>query len=471
MRAFHRVLEGLRPAKTTLRRLKSLLIVALVALAIYMTGQLWFVNLSNRNFFLYLRDRITASAPDGYSDFVRPMRVIYGDGSGRFDISYSGLVDPHPRALMDTVLTGLFSSGTFIGVGETDFYRIFSRPVLIYEYAFSMPGSIFPLGFNQRTGAFLTGHGVDEFTSVAIWLPENADGLRVFFINDDRAWEFSVITAAAINFPTHGVPASSLHFVAAVLEGYDFLPPGLFIARHGGVGRLGYHPVAVINPYRTTFGGSLNHFRNNVTHFFANPATISARVASDGVWTVSSNHTTMRYYDTEVLEYLSFRPRRRSNVPSFMEDFSAALAFIGDDIHVVNEIFLAGFEERGTTNVFWFSYIVDNFPILLPEGWEVSSPEDILPYPIEVHVDRGQVIRYRRLAHHFELRDDPQLFTPDFDRFLAEQNEPVEQINRLSLGYLMCSNSDLLLGWLATFEDIDYEPDYEYIDAFLEDYD
>ena len=454
-RIFFHISERLHGTKTMYRRAKVFLILVFVTLAIFQTGQLWFVHLSNRNFFLYLTARWNPSVAEGYRDFVRPMRSIYGDGAGRFDISYSGLMDPRPRAYFNMVLTELFDNGSFIGVGETNYEDLFSQPMLMFQYAFPMPGSVFPLGFNQRTGAFLTNRGVTEFDSVAIWLPYNyQSGLRVFFIGEETTWEFSVDSVGLEGFPVHSVSTSSLYFVSAALENYENLHPRMFVPRSSDFGRFAYHPIVAKNPYYTQIGGNMNFIRNQVSSFFDNPATINARVAGDGVWTFSNIHTTVRYFETDVLEYASFRPRTRNAISSLIGDFSVALAFIENDNQVTNEFFLMDFESRNDGYVFWFSYIVDNFPILMPDGWPVSSPDDILPTPIEVIVEQGRVVRYRRLAHNFLLYDNLTWMTEtdlDFEGLLMGLEEPA--LN-LSLGYHLRSDmrldDRLLLTWRLT---------------------
>jgi len=447
---FHRGLERLRSAKTMYRRLKSFLILIFAALAIFQVGQLWFVNLSNRNFFLFLSDRWRPSVAEGYQTFVRPMRVIYGDGTGRFHINYSGLMDAQPRDYFDIVLTEVFSSGTFVGARQTDYAQLLSRPILMFQYAFDMPANIFPIGFNQRTGDFLTSRGIEAFDSVAIWLPHGgSQGLSIFFMNDGFTWEFSVESVAAEGFPVSPVSTIALYFVSAALEGYEELPPGAFIPRSGDHGQFAYYPVVVTNPYHSNVGSSLSSIRHRVSPFFDNPATINQRVAGDGVWTFSNIHTTVRYFDTDVLEYASFRPRRRNVTSSLMGNFSAALDFIEKDNYVVNEIFLKGYEPRGAGHVFWFGYIVNYFPILMPDGWQVSSPEDILPAPIEVVVEEGRVVLYRRLAHNFALDSGNQWMhgsNLDLDVLLFGREESVAG---LSLGYHMRPAGNLRLEWRA----------------------
>jgi len=446
---------------TTLRRAKSFLILALVALAIYQTGRLWFVHMANRNFFLYVTARFVPSVPERSREFVRPMRVIRGAGDGQFAIQYDRLMDTSYRVFFDTVMSELLAGGRFVSVADTDYERILSHPVLIFEYAFAMPGDVFPLGFDSRATTFLTTRGLQEFNSVAIWPSVEGSNVSVFFTSEGRTWEF-VLDGVRENLGPNILPvsASSIHFVSAALEGYECLPPGTFVARSGDIG-FSYFPVTVSNPYRRLGMINSSHIRNQVAHFFDNPATINARIAGDGVLTFSNIHTVVRYFATDVLEYANFRPRHQNVVTTFLDDFSAAWAFVAGDPHVAdeNEIFLTGFEARGSGYVFWFGYIVDNFPILMPDNWEVSSPDDILPAPIEVLIDRGRVVRYRRLAHNFSIGDSHVWLGLDLEGFLESQERPLAG---LRLGYLMNSGeSRLRLGLHGLYAEVN-QPEYEY---------
>ena len=41
----------------------------------------------------------------------------------------------------------LFDNGAFVGVNAVDYEVLLSRPLLMFQYAFDMPGAVFPLGW------------------------------------------------------------------------------------------------------------------------------------------------------------------------------------------------------------------------------------------------------------------------------------------------------------------------------------
>ena len=74
------------------RSIKNIVIVVLIALAVLQTGQLWFVNITNRSFIpAALLPLSNNNTQQERNEIVKPYRVISGTGGGRFNISYGSL--------------------------------------------------------------------------------------------------------------------------------------------------------------------------------------------------------------------------------------------------------------------------------------------------------------------------------------------------------------------------------------------
>jgi len=98
--------------------IKSILIIALAILAIYQVGQLWLVNLTNRNFVLYLQSMFAPSAPDGHRAFAQPYRIISGDGNGIFEIKYSGIAESEEWIFGEEKINEILRNGEFRAGGN-----------------------------------------------------------------------------------------------------------------------------------------------------------------------------------------------------------------------------------------------------------------------------------------------------------------------------------------------------------------
>jgi len=400
--------------KGKIRKLKSVVIIALAVLAVYQTGQLWFVNITNRSFFVYLAALFDPPSPDGYTDIVRPSRVIFGNGDGRFDMRY-GVNEPSA----DNAITEILRRGIFINMGEAApiLNTALRGPVILYEYAFTMRADVFAPAFNQSTGAVLTDRGLDAFNAVAV-LPTS-----VIFLDDEHAWTFA-LPSGYFYIPDFYIN-DDLYFNAT--DTRIFLPRTLNGWRH--------NPLRMTNPYANRSGEVQLHSVNaQVSHFFDNPAMRNPRMEGN-VITITTINTRLRYLPGNVLEYNCFRPIRREQSPDFMTDFAGALAFINNDPHASNhDFYLAEYELNGRTHIFRFNYIIGGtatggFPLFAPEqGWGPAN--DPLYYPVEITVDHGHVTRYRKSAYIFDLDIMHQLtLTPN------ALNVAVGEGERLTLGF------------------------------------
>jgi len=375
--------------------LKSILILALAALAVFQVHRLWLVDLTNRNFGLYLQARFPPAAPDGQGAFARPFRVISGVGDGAFRVMYSEIEGSDEWVFGERALDAVLQRGTFRQTRELPL----NEPILIFEYAFDMCAEKFTQAFGRRRSVgLLTDVGIDTFTGVAVVPPQpvaegigTSESLRVFFIGEEYVWEF-LHTGYDFAFDIEPVDSARMHFVN---RGYGFVP---FTPLSG----FSYTAVVVHNPLQNPHGiFTLSHMRSRVEHLFDNPATIIPGVTLDNIYTFSNRNAMVRYLENSVLEYISYRTVGRAS-DNFFADFSAALAFISNDTGVINETFLQQHGSLGRAHVFWFNYVIDNRPLVWASEWYTGLRcGDPLLAAIEVTVEQGRVVRYRRLAYNF----------------------------------------------------------------------
>ncbi|MCL2456078.1 MAG: hypothetical protein FWD19_00845 [Defluviitaleaceae bacterium] len=368
---------------------KSFFILSLAALAVFQVNQLWLVNLTNRNFFIYLQARFAPAAPDGQNAFARPFRIISGAGDGHFRVRYSEIAGSDEWFFCEEILqTLLRRDANFSAEKISATSEIFSQPVVVCEYAFSMSAEIFTRALGGQ-GTLLADNGIENFRKI-FFLPNEKN---IFFVNEHEVFKFSL---AQTDFSMHIEPAnpSRLHFVQ-VADGFVPRAPGNVFS---------YRTIVAENPFRNPQGlFTRSHIRSMVETFFDNPAAIIPGISVDGIYTFSTRNAMVRYLENSVLEYTSYRTIGRTAPENFMADFSAALDFVNNDPTVVNEIFLRAHESRhGRAHVFWFDYVIDNRPIVLVEEWRTGArcTEPLLA-PIEVVVDHGRVVRYRRIAYTF----------------------------------------------------------------------
>lgn len=374
------------PAKI-ISHAKSLLILALAVLSVYLTMHLWFVYFTDRNFVPYLQARLAPAVPDWEHELVRPFRIVHGVGDGYFGIAYSEITEHELWRNGRAIITAVLQSGSFVSQQETDMAEILGAPVVIFEYAFYMNTTVFAQAFGRRVGSLLLERDLDNFHAVAVHPGQG----RIFFIGEDYTWEY---TLGVPHLPV-ALTDAGVRFVH--VNGLEFAPQF--------DDEFSYNPVSAHSPYRTFGQLHLAFIRGQVEHFFDNPATVThGRVGYAEIFTFSNLNTVVRYLPWDVVEYTSFRTIGRAAATGLAADFSAAYAFVYNDPNVTNEFFLAGYEQRGRGYVFWFGYVINNFPMVMTEPW-YTGPHCLSPlvHPIEVVVDHGRVVYYRKIAYNFDV--------------------------------------------------------------------
>lgn len=406
------------------------MIIALAVLAVYQVGQLWLVNLTNGNFGLYLQARFPPSAPDGQSAFAQPFRIVSGAGDGLFVIRYGGIAASEEWAFGEEAINAALRNGEFVAGEDFYFGDVISQRVLIYEYAFDMCAKTFARAMGHRNSAIITDAGIENFTSIVVqptfFNPFDRNDamrnrhLRVFFVNGTQvlgAFEYEyarldIMSPPPFDFPIPAADPTELHFIAT---------ENGFVPRVQGEG-FSYAAITVENPFRDARGMfTLSHIRSRVEHLFDNPASIFPSVSVDNVYTFSNRNTMVRYLENAVLEYTSYRTIGRAVQENFMTDFSAALAFVNADPFVKNEFYLKNHDTRGRAHIFRFNYVIENHPLVLTQPWHTRPYprcNDPLFAPIEITVDQGRVIRYRRIVYTFHA--DGIMWKPYYELEHAE---------------------------------------------------
>ena len=378
---------------------KSVLIILLAVLTVYQTGVLWLVNLTNQSFLFNMlpflnQELISESA----NRLVVPRRIILAHPDGRFSVQYNDMEGA--REYGDKVLSHLFQGGSFVNSRPFTYqmdeflanYQHAPNPIYIYEYAFPMKAEWFTQGFGQR-GNFLSSRIAAAFRRVIIVPPKYGEpNASVFFLCEEGyIHEFIVRPPNIGDFDTN-VPGDFL--------GFDYIWAGEQFIRHG---EFFFNGIHVTVPYADTHGGFTLHFvQDQVSHFFSNPAAIQ-QIIDRNVWIYRDASTVVRYYDANVLEFISYRAIDRNAPTSFVNDFSTAIQFIDRDPNIINDTYLADFRANGSQTIFYFNYVINNTPLVMPQNWPWSGH---LPHPLIVVVDHGTVVNYRKLALNFITNED-----------------------------------------------------------------
>jgi len=434
-------------------KFKSVLILLLSGLAIYLTSQLWFANISSRNFFYSFIPHTDTEGLNNEKAFAWPYRFITNYGNNIFGIQYSGMDINKLRESCDSVIANMLKDGEHLDTRSLNYADVFSVPGYIYEYSFSMPLAVFSSIFG-RTGF----SDKLEYINSIVFLPPDSNG------NITNVWMLDevnmIMTGYAVKstlMPITDNPDEffrEIMFKSSVLSEYGFSERNIFIPK--SLDDFKYPTVRIFNPY---VEGELlmGVIEQKVNVFFENPSA-KLYFIGDNVYTYTDANTVVKYFQNDVLEYSNYQAG--SGETGMLGNFDAALGFIKSDSFIINEYYLANFSQEDDEFTFYFNYIVNNFPLVLPDEYNSSKMQSgalAIKYPIELKVREGIVVNYRKIVYNFLKETSNKNVQLDFEKKMAEDIEILSKnqgiVTDIVLGYKIERDMKTDLYWIMRLGD------------------
>ena len=383
------------------RWVKNILIVGLVVLCVYQTGRLWFDAMPNLNFLYAMgfTNPGTAGHEEAIARLRVPMRILVSEGAYEFVVVYSNVESTGQFASAIPVISQVLRSGErglLVYGDEINWGDYLSGQVLILDYGFSMPATVFATAFGESHGGLSS--RISHFDMV-IFTPR-PQGILVVFADTlsetPALGEFLVRSSQTIDFtkPDRG---HNLVYIASEPHGINF--GRLIFMPNSNVGGFAYTMARTIGPLDDV---SINTQRvaDLVMPFFDNQNAVRNDFLEDTrEFVFADTYTILTYRDSLFIDFQSWggsRRRDRNGQASFEESFSEAYIFMRDrDLSIANEIYLSGFDYDGGSFRFYFNYIFNDLPVVLDERLKNILGMDAA---IEITVENGRVSRYRRFV-------------------------------------------------------------------------
>ena len=352
--------------------IKTVLLAFLIASALFQTQELWFRNIS-RGFFDILPLQ-AAQNNISYSEyFVAPTRMLTSLGNNRFVLQYN--------------------PGSISHLGYIFAYALDSEPVItnVTPELFSGRSIIYHYNFDMPAWAFFEHFGIEnrlplEYFNKIIIVPQMVTNLVHISFVGDRVVNYTITTSANVALNSHiqnahrDYGAAPFYYASSSIMGFDF-ESNIFLPRWRGEA-FEYNPIAI----SSMFNDDLIEMGQKINFFFDNPAMVRSD-NRNGVFTYGDFNVVVNYYNG-VLEYTNHR--QGFSQGNLLTDFDRAMAFLTNDTNVVNYFFLQGFTTGDTYTIFYFDYIINNFPVML-----AGAPQD---HWLQIKVNQGYVTNYSKIA-------------------------------------------------------------------------
>ncbi len=447
--------------------IKTFFIAFLALSAIYLTGQLWFEKISNRNFFYTVLSFLSFEPSNNIEEeytIVAPTRIITNFGNKTYNIIYNNISTSLQKKNGDEAIKLILSKGSFVKSDKIDWDYVLSNMSYIYDYSFSVPSEFLIGSFGQKNNSVST--KIKAFDSIVIIPARNiGEKLKLLFIDktEDLYYEFLLeesntdqITKTIINdIKTIQTNNDSLLYGSSHQKGFNMFTENTFIPEIEDF--YAFPSLEPINPYAKNGDVLKNTITSKILDFFDNQT-----IEYQSKYTFSDENIVVKYYPEHVLEYSDYSIANNSLNINLLGKYYTALSFIKKDTTVINEFYLADYKVEDNIYTFYFDYAINDFPIMLPESLQSKIK---MKHFIEISVENNKISKYKKYVYNFisEERANEVAtvgFIENYNKILTEDIKTnALKIENLILAYNAIEEdniqqNNILLYWLIIIDDM-----------------
>lgn len=442
-----------------INKMKSFVIIILVIAAVYQTGLLWLEDTASHNFFY------TVFGLGGQKEFTAeenvlllPSKFVIGSGNRKYTVAYANDIEQEEvlskgNDLLQEVLT---QAEAGIMQQTIPWDNILEEKCLLLEYHFSVLVSEYFENYNKK----LIVPEIESFNCIAFVPSKTSNGItNIYFINTNLGQSWKVTMEKSRNSTNLYTMLESnendLTYVSTKQSGFNLFQDSVFVPQWKG-NRLAYRSVMEVNPFMQD--GSINRYflENSVDSFFKNLEADWNRVDEMGTFVFSDETVVVRYYPKGILEYYSYGTYDTEITTDIITGYQICKNFMNNDTSLETEVYLSGLEMNRNEIIYYFDYVVDNYPILLSEA--VQKDFD-MPHAVEISIRGNSVRKYKRYAHNFkavEIKDKEisveflEALNQAIEQYQINHEESeVKEVEDMYLGYFVEPNFTVTMKWIT----------------------
>lgn len=435
---------------------RNFIIAFLMVLAIYQTGELWFGDFSDHNFFSLFENKSTS-----YSDNMAYSldRIFINLGDNRVVSRSGNIQNTHYKTEFDRAIALALEEGTMAdGVSSVNWSALLNNRAVIYDYSVLFNGSDLIPMFNVGKS--------DVCNRISSWdtiiLVPRADNslLRVTFF-DTVTKSASVVDLKSNNIIGDCYETASeflqsddsIYYISSEKNGFDIFTDNVFLPQS----KEDTYSYRSCEPHYFNDSSSME---KNASIFFDN-AVIGTKTKDNESLTFSDESVVVKFYDNKVMEYFSYSAKNGSGTDLY-SNYKAAVEMIKRDVFVTNDVYLSRYTNEDGRYIFYFDYKINNMNIMPSDEIKKSTGMNSF---IEVIASEGSVDRYRKYTCRYTLSDE-NIYNADIDfvsavdkvyaeHFGASPSKPVDNIY---IAY-MADNKAFGIKWVVSIDNQDYVVD------------
>lgn len=427
---------------------KFTILVMLILYSIYQTGELWFEESSDRNFFYpilsggdsalveTLREQGNILAPYQIGVYLNSPNVEYTivkTGSSYYE---------EIRGAYVTILSEGVKERYYKGIVEST-EDIYSRQHFIMFLPFDLTGDLFMQNFNLSSRDV---RQVNMIHSIAICPSSLGDNVVSIYLEEAETGdlhEYEVpidqVSLAderlTYNLEVIGNDNNLSVYISTKKNNLKNFDRNLLLPDE--YGQIRYHESLYMSvPYINSTGFKEEELKNYLAIYFNNPDIMRPVIFEDEV-RYTDGEVVVKYNQNGILEY-NRTPKSDAGAINLSSAITLANQFLERDLRVnPAELVLTGYERSGGAITFYYDTGFNGFLIKMSN--EIRQEYGVKT-PIEVTVLGDQVIKYKRVIRNIDdtLPADRTLKMPYYsvlDKLISQQGELSSDVRDMYLAY------------------------------------
>ncbi len=401
---------------------KNIIIFLLVLLLAYQTVELWFRDISSHNFFsTFLPSTPEISDINLKQHFYHPYRILHNLGKGEFKIFYQNIGEKLKETSFIDVLNTV-NDISYVESGEIDYSKIMQTKSFIYQYNFLIDTSFFTKSLGIKESALSKTENFDNIVitpnfdtlaSAAIYFMDSESNTYYKYISQLKTDLYKTLNDALNQNP------NGLLYESSKMKGWEFFTDNVYYPVWEMNSYI-YSPLKVENPYLSDNNEEvMDTIKSKTDEFFDNPMNnVYSRWPKKGEteYFINSDggQKAVKYYlkNKCILEYTNFGDFSNYKKTSLLDDYSAATSFVERDQFVKNQFFLHSFEQNDDQRTFYYDLAVNDLEVM------ISDKTVDLSHHIEVTVENGIVVKYKKLVLTYSNAGTPAFASNNFEQLM-----------------------------------------------------
>lgn len=431
---------------------RNFIIAFLMVLAIYQTGELWFGDYSDHNFFSLLDNNQSSYSKN--TPYILE-RLIINLGDNRVVCRGSNIYGSDYKEKFDSAIETALSKGTISeNTGDVDWKAVLDNRAIIYQYSCSFKGKELEDIFSIKNDNCSR---ISSYDTIIISPRADNSFMRVIFYDSAQKTsataqlKSSSIIGKCFETSSEFLNAEDeIYYISSVENGFNIFSGNEFLPQS----EKEIYEYNAIEPHLPL--NDVTSIEKNANIFFDNAATKNYTKNNDN-FVFSDETSVVKFYENSVLEYFNYDTKKGEN-DSFSANYAAAVNIIMQDKFVTNEFYLKDYSFNEGQYVFKFNYKINNM-LLLP-GENVREKTGMESF-IEITASDAGVDKYKKYACRYTTSDKVKLnakidFIGAVDKIYAESyGGAAKPVNSINLAY-MADTKGFGLKWIINIENKEY---------------